>query len=220
METGGGSIATVLKVLDVLGTKKMARQKPQTTILTPLSAADKDKRFTPLVLLEKIEAVWGAIDLDPCGHIESPVRATRRILLSEGGDGLLDDWNGRLVFLNPPFSAATSWLRRANEMHAAGKVEVIVGLVPAKTDSTYFQDHVVPQCDVGFLRGRVQFGREAGAEADKRNRAPFATMLIIWGATRAEIEHFRSLQASVWMMRQREGEQNVQPEVLAIPEFA
>jgi hypothetical protein len=141
-------------------------------------------------------------------------------MLSEGGDGLRDVWDGGFTYMNPPFSAATSWLKRAHEMFAAGKVGVIVGLVPAKTDSVYFQDYIVPNCDVGFLRGRLQFGREAGAEADKRNRAPFATMLIIWGASRAEIEHFRSLRPSVWMLRQREEERQDESEVVGVLEMA
>ena len=206
LEQGEASVASVIKVLAALGTSKMGRKKPTYTIVTPLAAGEKDKRFTPIGLLRAFEAVWGPIDLDPCGHPESPVRAQRRILQSEGGDGLRDEWTGNFVFMNPPFSAATSWLKRANEMYAAGKAKVIVGLIPAKTDSAYFQDHIVPVCDVGFLRGRLQFGRGAGNEADTRKSAPFATMLIIWGAAEREIEHFRSLRPSVWMMRPRNPE--------------
>ncbi|AXB77876.1 DNA N-6-adenine-methyltransferase [Novosphingobium sp. P6W] len=220
MEAGGGSIATVLKVLDAIGPKKMARQKPQKTILTPLSLAQKDKRFTPCEFLDKLTSVWGEIDLDPCAHLESPVRARRRILLSAGGDGLRDDWCGHFTYMNPPFSAASLFLKRANEMHSSGKVGVVVGLVPANTDAAYFQTDIVPVCDIGFLRGRMQFGREAGTGPDRRNRAPFAVMLVVWGATRAEIEHFRSLHPSVWMMHEHERPREIiRAELLPILEF-
>lgn len=203
MEAGGGSITTILKVLDAIGGTKMARQKHTPSILTPHSTGDRDKRFTPVALLEKLEKVWGEIDLDPCAHIESPVRAKRRILVSEGGDGLRDEWCGHFAYMNPPYSGAALWLKRADEMHAAGKVGVVVALVPARTESAYFQDHIAGRCDVGFVRGRIQFGREAGAPPDKRNHAPFPVMLIIWGASSAQIEHFRTLQPSVWMLRER-----------------
>lgn len=203
LEDGRGSVASALKVLAAIGTTKMAQKKPMQVMMSPLRIGEKDKRFTPVALLTALEAVFGPISLDPCGHVESPVVAERRILLSEGGDGLRDDWSGRFCFMNPPFSGATEWLKRASEMHANGAVEIVVGLVPAKTDSVYFQTDIVPNCDVGFLRGRIQYGSAKGGEVDKRNRAPFATMLIAWGATIEEIEHFRSLYPSVWMIHER-----------------
>lgn len=220
LEAGGGSIASALKVLAAIGTSKMARKKPMQVMMSPLRVGEKDKRFTPVALLQALETVFGPISLDPCGHVESPVVAEQRILLSEGGDGLRDDWGGRFCFMNPPFSGATEWLKRASEVHAKGAVDVVVGLVPAKTDSVYFQTEIVPNCDVGFLRGRMQYGSAKGAEVDKRNRAPFATMLIAWGASREEIEHFRSLYPSVWMMHERaRPRENKLQDALCMSEF-
>jgi hypothetical protein len=51
--------------------------------------------------------------INPCGHPLSPVIARRSIIRGHGGDGLADDRSGRLVFVNPPFSALLTWLRRA-----------------------------------------------------------------------------------------------------------
>ncbi len=58
--------------------------------------------------MEGIYAAFGEVDIDPCGHVLSPVVARRRIILSEGGDGLVEDWSGRLAFVNPPFSELLS----------------------------------------------------------------------------------------------------------------
>lgn len=200
IEAGTGSISSLIEVLAVLGTKRMGRRKPQLIPLAPLNAAERDKRFTPQHFLDTIALVWGDIDLDPCAHIESPVRARRRILLQEGGDGLRDDWAGRVVYLNPPFSRAFTWLQRADEMWTAGKVEVVIALLPARTDGTYFHDRLAKICDIGFLRGRLQFSRGEGQQ-DLATRAPFPSMVVIWGASNEEIEHFAQLCPTVWLER-------------------
>lgn len=221
LEDGGGSIASAVKVLGALGTTKMRRKEPTFTIVTPLKAGEKDKRFTPVELLTALEAVWGPISLDPCGHVESPVVADRRILLSESGDGLVDEWRGHFVFANPPFSGATAWMRRANEMHTMGIANIVCMLTPAKVDNAYFQTHLVPHCDVIFFRGRLQFGRGEGQANDKRNAAPFPTMLLLWGARRAEIEHFRSLWPCVVMEhdKPRPREIEAMEDAVQVPEF-
>jgi DNA-binding XRE family transcriptional regulator len=203
LEAGQGSVASALKLLTVLGTRRMKRKKPTFTIVTPLAAGEKDKRFTPIELLNILEQVWGPISLDPCGHAQSPVKAGRRILLSEGGDGLRDEWQGDFVYCNPPFSAATAWLKRAAEMYDAGKVGVVATLIPAKVDSVYFQTELAPRCDTIFLRGRLQFGRVAGEE-DKATRAPFPAMLVVLGATKTEIEQFMDLNPCLGMMHDGE----------------
>jgi transcriptional regulator with XRE-family HTH domain len=202
LEAGEGTVAPLLKVLEVIGTKKMARNKPRAIALTPISWGEKDKRFTPPEFLKIIEDVWAEIDLDPCGHPESHVKAKRKIMLQDGGDGLHDEWSGNTVFLNPPFSAAQKWLARADQMWREDKVKMVFGLVPARTDGVYFHEHLVHACDVGFIRGRLQFARGDG-ERDVANRAPFPLMVCLWGASTQEIEAFTALCPTVWLQRSR-----------------
>lgn len=203
LERGDATIGSALKVLAAIGTKRMARKQPNFLIVTPLQAGEKDKRFTPVPLLRALEATWGGIDLDPCCHPESPVRAKRRIIVQDGGDGLRDDWDGDFAFVNPPFSAATAWLRRADEMWLAGKVRVVVMLIPAKTDNAYLHDHLSGRCDIGFLRSRLVFGRGEGG--GKPTSAPFASMLIVWGASPEELADFRARYPSLWLLHDRPG---------------
>ncbi|WP_137406034.1 DNA N-6-adenine-methyltransferase [Sphingobium sp. MP9-4] len=200
LENGRGTVASLTKVMTVIQTSRTERRKPNLTPFLPSIVGERDSRFTPVEFVSILEEVWGRIDLDPCAHTESPVRATRKILLSDGGDGLRDEWSGRLAYVNPPFSRMTSWLRRADEMWAAGKVNKVVALVPARTDSAYFHDHLARVCDIGFLQGRMQFARASG-RSDKANRVPFALMVCVWGATRQEIEAFDRLSPCRWLAK-------------------
>lgn len=200
IEAGGGSISSMLRIMAVLSTAQMARRKPQLIPLTPLNSAERDKRFTPQHFLDVIHQVWGSIDLDPCGHRESPVEAQSRIFLEDGGDGLRDEWSGRLAFVNPPFSQAQKWLKRADEMWSAGKVEIVVALVPARTDGNYFHDRLSQVADIGLLRGRFHFSRGEGQQ-DRATRAPFPLMLVTWGASAKELAHFEELCPCVWIAR-------------------
>ncbi|WP_188823799.1 DNA N-6-adenine-methyltransferase [Novosphingobium indicum] len=200
LEGGRGSVASLMKVLGFLGTKAMRRRKPQMIPLIPINSAERDKRFTPEHFLDVLDQIWGSIDIDPCAHPESPVRARRLITLQDGGDGLRDDWSGRLAFVNPPFSRAISWLQRADEMWSAGKVEIVVALVPARTDGNYFHDRLSKVCDIALLRGRFHFSRGEGQQ-DRATRAPFPLMVVIWGANTSELAHFERLCSCVWIAR-------------------
>lgn len=200
VEAGGGTIASLVKLLSILGGARLGRRKPQYVPLTPLAHGERDKRFTPTAFLGLIEEVWGEIDLDPCWHPECSVQARHHISLHKGGDGLRDEWTGRLVFLNPPFSQSIRWLERADEMWGAGKVEIVVALVPARTDGRFFHHRISKVCDVGFLPGRMHFDR-GEAERDKGNRAPFSMMVCIWGARSEEIERFGSISSCLWLAK-------------------
>ena len=93
---------------------KARRRAPERAYKGAGDKLDRDSRFTPPEFLEHIYAAFGKIDLDLCAHTLSPVVARRRIILNEGGDGLANDWSGRLAFINPPFSALLIWLKRAD----------------------------------------------------------------------------------------------------------
>jgi len=118
---------------------------------------DRDSPFTPPDFMANICKAFGAIDLDPCAHELSPVVARRRILPSEGGDGLVEPWTGSLVYVNPPYSKLLVWLRRAHDQWRAGNTETVVCLVPVRTDSAWFQEVLSADADIYFLRGRVRF---------------------------------------------------------------
>ncbi|WP_294328596.1 DNA N-6-adenine-methyltransferase, partial [uncultured Sphingomonas sp.] len=134
LERGGGSVASLLRLLTVLA-PRARRRAMERAHWGEGDKADRDVRFTPPEFLAKIYDAFGTIDLDPCGHALSPVVAKCRILLEEGGDGFVDDWSGRLAFVNPPFSETQLWLKRAHQQWSCGNVGSVVCLVPVRTDS-------------------------------------------------------------------------------------
>jgi len=196
LERGSGSVASLLRLLAVIA-PKARRRAPERSYWGQGDKDDRDSRFTPPDFMASIYAAFGEIDLDPCGHLLSPVSARRRILLSEGGDGLVDDWSGRVAFVNPPFSQLLRWLRQAHDQWSAGKVETVVCLVPVRTDSTWFHDTLSADADIYLLRGRVRFLDVRG----KGQHTPFSLMVLTLGATARQKERYAELVPGFWVAR-------------------
>jgi site-specific DNA-methyltransferase (adenine-specific) len=91
-----------------------------------------------------------------------------------GKTGLIADWEPR-VFCNPPYGAALpGWISKGAEEVDAGRVELIVWLLPARTDTRWFHDLILPRSsEIRFLRGRLHFN-EGG-------RATFPSLISVWG---------------------------------------
>lgn len=85
-------------------------------------------------------------------------------------DGLAQNWEGERVFCNPPYGyGIKDWIAKL----ATGGADVAVGLVPARTDTRWFHDHIYHKAEVRFLKGRLKFGGQT-------NSAPFPSMVVIW----------------------------------------
>jgi transcriptional regulator with XRE-family HTH domain len=123
LERGGGSVASLLRLLAVLA-PNARRRAPERSYWGQGDKDDRDSRFTPPVFMAGIYTAFGEIDLDPCAHLLSPVIARRRILLSKGGDGLNDDWSGRLAFVKrhkkPFVSVELAYLRQPSALAEEG----------------------------------------------------------------------------------------------------
>lgn len=129
---------------------------------------------TPRVLLDAI-APLGRIGLDPCSNATSIVRA--RVKWTVDDDGLARDWRGRgLVYVNSEYGRALPvWVKKC-ELEAGHGVE-IVQLVPARTDTAWF-NRCARAALVGLWRGRFTF---SGACSP----APFPSALVYWGRRRS-----------------------------------
>lgn len=201
LEQGDGTIASLLRLLSALAPKARRRAKER-AYWGAGDKVDRDSRFTPPDFMAHVHAAFGEIDLDPCAHRLSPVVAHRRILLDEGGDGLVDDWSGRLAFVNPPFSELIRWLERAHGEWSAGRVAMVVCLVPVRTDSALFHDRISADADIYLLRGRIRF-------LDPRGRAqptPFSLMVLTFGTSPAQRKAFAKAVPGFWMMRESGGD--------------
>lgn len=100
-----------------------------------------------------------AFNFDPC-----PLDGT-----GDGLSPLFCEWRGKRVFCNPPYGRGLAqWLRRGLE------AEVCVFLIPARTDTKWFHEIVLPYArEIRFLKGRLKFG-------DSTNSAPFPSMVVVF----------------------------------------
>jgi len=123
-----------------------------------------------------------AFNYDPC-----PLGGS-----DDGLATLFSQWSGKRVFCNPPYGDIWKWLQRARE------AELAVFLIPARTDTRWFHDLILPfASEIRFIRGRLKFG---GATSD----APFPSMIIVFRAHSSDALSARSLNGSA----ERDGRQN------------
>jgi len=65
-----------------------------------------------------------------------------------------ESWEGQRVWCNPPYSRSIeAWVQAA----ALWKPEVAVLLLPARTETDWFQRWVAPYAEVHFIMGRIRF---------------------------------------------------------------
>ena len=90
-------------------------------------------------------------------------------------DGLQQKWVGYgTIWCNPPYGKViSSWVLKALEEAVNGNTTVM--LLPARTDTRWFHDHVYqkPNVEIRFIKGRLKFG---GAKYN----APFPSMIVIF----------------------------------------
>ncbi len=67
------------------------------------------------------------------------------------------------------------WVRKAHEQFVEGKAELVVMLLPARTDTDWFHEYIYqkPNVTIRFLRGRVAF--EGG-----EHTSTFPSMVVVW----------------------------------------
>ena len=99
------------------------------------------------------------LDFDPC-----PLQSI--------DDGLQIVWQGR-VFCNPPYSKITKFIRIGLYYLAAGKIELLVFLLPTRTDTAWFHDYCMKAREIRFLRERLKFG-------NAKHNAPFPSMIVVF----------------------------------------
>jgi len=196
LERGGGSVASLLRLMAVIA-PRARRRAPERAFWGQGDKDDRDSRFTPHDFMTSIYTAFGDVDLDPCPHLLSPVIAGRRILLSAGENGLTDDWSGKMAFVNPPFSELLKWLRRAHDQWRAGRVETVICLVPVRTDSHFFHQTLSADANIFLLQGRVRFLDTQG----KGQHTPFALMLLTFGTTAEQRARYEALVSGFWLAR-------------------
>jgi site-specific DNA-methyltransferase (adenine-specific) len=149
---------------------------------------------TPQDLFDRLHAIH-QFTLDPCATAENAKCAA---FFTKEQDGLQQPWHGR-VWLNPPYGRSIGlWMAKAKKVVLSGEAELVVALVPSRTDTRWWNDHV-KGAEVQFLQGRLRFG-------DAKTNAPFPSALVTFRDTSEGVEVSRN--GSVVTAPQREGEAN------------
>lgn len=178
------------------GQKPASGRTPHTIFVgKPMVALkESDNRFTSPDIVRAIENACGKIDFDPCWHPASAVNPKAYLDVRQGDDGLRDDWCGRFVFVNPPWSAQDRWVKRAYSQWKNGNAGVVVCLVPAKTDALVFHEVLAHEADIFLIKGRPHFFREDA----KSEGTMHATMLVVFGATAKQKSRIATLLQGAW----------------------
>ncbi len=117
-----------------------------------------DHWATPKAVYDELHSEFG-FTFDPCP-------------LMSDVDGVKLKWTGR-VFCNPPYSAIDRFISKGLWHLSQGECELLVYLIPARTDTAWFHDYCYGKAEIRFIRGRLKFG-------DSKNSAPFPSMLVIF----------------------------------------
>lgn len=83
-------------------------------------------------------------------------------------DGLTQEWSGT-CWCNPPYGREIGkWIEKA-----AKSTATVVMLLPARTDTRWFHEWVLPCAEIRWIKGRLKFGGAA-------NSAPFPSMVCVF----------------------------------------
>ena len=123
---------------------------------------------TPQSFFEELDREFH-FTLDPCATKEN-AKCDKYYTIKD--DGLTKSWDGEIVFCNPPYGREIKkWVKKASETKG-----VVVMLIPARTDTSYFHDYIYGKADIRFIRGRLSFN-------DGNGKAPFPSMIVVFQKT-------------------------------------
>jgi phage N-6-adenine-methyltransferase len=133
---------------------------------------------TPPEVFAPLDAEF-AFTLDPCATSQN-AKCVR--FFTEATDGLAQSWAGERVFMNPPYGREIyAWTRKAREAALCGAL--VVGLLPASTDLSWWHEDVIGKADVRYLRGRVRFITDGPYRAS----GFFPSVVVVWPSKRDRI---------------------------------
>lgn len=123
---------------------------------------------TPQDLFDELNAEFD-LYRDACANA---LNKKRKLYWSKEDDGLAQDWTGMRLWLNPPYGREVGkWVEKA----ANSEAEIVVALLPARTDTKWFHQWIYNKetVEIRFIKGRLKFG-------GSKNSAPFPSMIVIF----------------------------------------
>lgn len=130
---------------------------------------------TPQDLFDKLNEEFH-FTLDVCA---TPENTKCEHYYTSEQDGLSQPWKG-VIWCNPPYGKSIgSWVRRG--LLAAADGNVVVMLLPARTDTRWFHEYIYNKAETRFIKGRLKFG-------GNKNAAPFPSMIVVFRFAPGQME--------------------------------
>ena len=130
----------------------MTTRKSATKDLAVHFSSASDEWPTPQFLFDALNAEF-KFDLDPSA---TPENAKCETYFTKLEDGLKQSWEGHRTFVNPPYGRSIGlWVAKAHETGRRGYL--VVCLLPARTDTAWWHDHVMRAAEIRFLRSFRSF---------------------------------------------------------------
>lgn len=127
-----------------------------------------DQWATPQAFFNEWHALFN-FTLDVCADAQN-AKCERYFDLST--NGLKQDWSLEVCWMNPPYGREIGqWVKKAYSESLYGAT--VVCLLPARTDTAWWHDYVLPFAKVTFIRGRLKFGTAT-------NSAPFPSAVAVF----------------------------------------
>jgi len=121
--------------------------------------------------------------LDVCATAEN---AKCSKFFTKKENGLLQSWRGERCWMNPPYGKSIHyWMRKAKWEYIRNGT-LVVALVPARTDTAWFHDHVYGVAILRFIRGRIKFIPPDKKRASRLEPNPFPSLLAIYRGEEAK----------------------------------
>lgn len=140
-------------------------------------SSETDNWATPQDFFDKLNEKYN-FNLDPCAdeknHKCNNFFTKEKNWLKQSWS--LEYWIQSKVFCNPPYwRVLKDWVAKASAEIKQDYCDLIVMLIPARTDTRYFHEYIYNKenIEIEFLKWRLKFW-------DSKNSAPFPSMLVIF----------------------------------------
>lgn len=137
-------------------------------------SSEKADWETPDVFFQAMEKLFGKFDFDAAANYENKKVLTYFGPDGPSMDGLTSSWMpNKLAWLNPPYGRYITgkWVQKAADEVRNGVKTVC--LLPARTDTKWFEICFKEASEIYFIKGRLKF---KGA----KDGAPFPSMIVVF----------------------------------------
>ena len=135
----------------------------------------KDEWYTPDSVINYIKSLVGTITLDPATTEQNAKRMNIEKYYTKETNGLDKDWQGEVVWLNPPFSNKKEWIAKAREEANKGNCKIFI-LLPMALETIMFHTDILNNAIIHIPNKRISF--IDGDTHEQQKDVPFTTTII------------------------------------------